>query len=124
MLYSKPIIVKMQCEDFNFNNEVLKTIPLWVQLPNLPLDCWDYDSLSRIGSTLGVLLYTDDCTTKVGRISYARILVKMDVTRPLPKLIKVEDPNGELLDQEVWYDWKPLYCPKPVCNWDMYVKNL
>ncbi|XP_075080183.1 uncharacterized protein LOC142165721 [Nicotiana tabacum] len=91
---SKPVVVKMWNVAFDFSNEVLKTIPLWIQLPKVPLNCWEYDSLSRIGSTLGVHIYADACTTKVERISYARILVEMDVTRPLPRQIMVEDPNG------------------------------
>ncbi|XP_070017985.1 uncharacterized protein [Nicotiana sylvestris] len=109
---SKPDVVKMWNADFDFTNEVLKTIPLWIQLPKLPLNCWEDDSLSRIGSTLGVLIYVDACTTKVERISYARILVKIDVTRPLPIQIMVEDPNGREFEQEIWYDWMPMYCNK------------
>ncbi|XP_075092451.1 uncharacterized protein LOC142172681 [Nicotiana tabacum] len=101
---SKPDVVKMWNVDFDFTNEVLKTIPLWIQLPKLPLNCWEDDSLSRTGSTLGVLIYVDACTTKVERISYARILVKIDVTRPLPIQIMVEDPNGREFEQEIWYD--------------------
>ncbi|XP_019236661.1 PREDICTED: uncharacterized protein LOC109216895 [Nicotiana attenuata] len=102
----------MWSASFDFANEVLKTIPLWIQLPKLPLSCWEDDSLSRIGSTLGIPIYADACTTRVERISYARILVEMDVTKPLPKQIKVEDPNRREFEQEVWYDWLPQYCTK------------
>ncbi|XP_070003333.1 uncharacterized protein [Nicotiana sylvestris] len=108
----KPIIVKMWNADFDFNDEVLKTIPLWIQFPNLPLNCWEGDSLSRIGSTLGVPVYADTCTTKVERISYARILVELDITKSLPKQIMVDDPNGREFEQEVWYDWMPMYSNK------------
>ncbi|KAK4372969.1 hypothetical protein RND71_008353 [Anisodus tanguticus] len=45
------------------------------------------------------------------RIFYARLLIKMHVTRPLPKSIKVCDPEGGVVDQTVVYDWKPMYCP-------------
>lgn len=54
------------------------------------------DSLSRIGCDLGVPLYVDECTTNVDCISYTRILVEMNVTRELPNMIKVLDPNGRL----------------------------
>lgn len=37
---NKPIILKSWSADFNFYDEVLKTIPLWVSFPNLPLNCW------------------------------------------------------------------------------------
>ncbi|XP_075091784.1 uncharacterized protein LOC142171953 [Nicotiana tabacum] len=112
MMNSKSVIVKMWNADFDFNDDGLKTIPLWIQFPNLPLNCWEDDSLSIIGSTLGVPLYADACTKKVECIAYARILVEIDIIRPLPKQIMVEDPNGREFEQEVWYDWMPMYCNK------------
>uniref|UniRef100_M1ACM7 Orf120a protein n=1 Tax=Solanum tuberosum TaxID=4113 RepID=M1ACM7_SOLTU len=36
----------------------------------------------------------------------------MDVTRPLPKMIKIRDPKGRVLEQQIWYEWKPLYYQK------------
>lgn len=72
---SKPIIVKAWSPNFDFGKEVLQTITIWVKLPNLPLNCWSKDSFTRIGSGLGVPLYTDECTSKTERISYARLLV-------------------------------------------------
>ncbi|KAH0682876.1 hypothetical protein KY290_021474 [Solanum tuberosum] len=38
MLNNKPIIVKVWSADFNFNKEVLQTVPIWVKYPNLPLN--------------------------------------------------------------------------------------
>lgn len=74
---------------------MLKTLPLWVKFPNLPLNCWGMKSLSRIASGLGIPLYADECTSKVDRISYARVLSEMDVTRELPVSVNVHDPNGK-----------------------------
>ncbi|XP_060182466.1 uncharacterized protein LOC132612157 [Lycium barbarum] len=86
-------------------------IPLWVKLPNLPLSCWGPKSLSRIANTLGTPICVDDCTSKLERVSYARLLIEMDATVALPNVIKVIDPHGEVFDQEVWCDWKLQYCP-------------
>ncbi|XP_019262827.1 PREDICTED: uncharacterized protein LOC109240616 [Nicotiana attenuata] len=36
----------------------------------------------------------------------------MDVTRPLPEMIKLYDPKGKVLEKLVHYDWKPLYYQK------------
>lgn len=82
---------------FDFYEEILKVIPIWVKLPNLPLNCWGNDSLSRIGSLLGVPLYADECTSSQARISFARLLVEMDVTVPLPEVIWIEDGKGNVL---------------------------
>lgn len=56
-LFSKPIILKQWTVDFDFNAEILQTVSLWIRLPNLPLNCWGLNTLSRIGSALGVPLY-------------------------------------------------------------------
>ncbi|XP_075083460.1 uncharacterized protein LOC142167200 [Nicotiana tabacum] len=95
---NKPIITKTWTPNFNFDEEVLKIIPLWIKLPNLPLNCWSMNSLSEIGSGLGNPLYADDCTTKVERVSYARILIEMYVTQPMPTNVTLEDPNGKIFE--------------------------
>ncbi|KAH0724790.1 hypothetical protein KY284_000655 [Solanum tuberosum] len=112
MLNNRPIIVKVWSPEFDFNKEVLQTVPIWVKYPNLPLSCWSMDSLRRISSGLGEPLYADECTTKVDRISFARVLIEMDVARELPRKLKVEEPNGRVFEQEVQYEWVPEYCAK------------
>ncbi|XP_019235098.1 PREDICTED: uncharacterized protein LOC109215480 [Nicotiana attenuata] len=112
MINNRPIVVKQWTANFDFDEEDLKTIPIWVKLPNLPLSCWSASALSKIGSGLGQPIYADACTSNIERISYARILVEVDVTKELPKSIKVKDPKGRVMVQEVWYDWKPSYRAK------------
>nr|XP_009770224.1 PREDICTED: uncharacterized protein LOC104220956 [Nicotiana sylvestris] len=107
---SRPIILKAWAEGFDFNEEVLKTIPLWVKFPKLPLNYWSNKALSKIGSGLGKSLYADACTTVADRISYARILIEIDITRTLPGTIKLVDPNVKVIEQLVQYDWKHQYC--------------
>lgn len=58
--FGRPMIIKPWSASFNFQDEILRVIPLWVRLPNLPLNCWGPDSLSRIGSLIGVPLYADE----------------------------------------------------------------
>ncbi|XP_009774916.1 uncharacterized protein [Nicotiana sylvestris] len=107
---NKPIIVKAWSPNFDFDIEVLQTIPIWVKLPNLPLNCWSMDSVSRIGNGLGIPIYSDECTTKVERIYYARLLVEMDIIKDMLRVIKVIDPTGKVFEQQVAYDWIPEYC--------------
>ncbi|KAK4713550.1 hypothetical protein R3W88_019457 [Solanum pinnatisectum] len=109
-LMRRPVIMKPWVLEFNFKEEILTTIPFWVKLPNLPLNCWNEVVLSKIGSILGKPLYADECTSQVNRISFARILVEVDITRPLPKVIKMHDPKGKVLEQQVWFEWKPIFC--------------
>ncbi|XP_019244458.1 PREDICTED: uncharacterized protein LOC109224325 [Nicotiana attenuata] len=95
---NRPVILKAWAEGFDFNEEVFKTIPLWVKFPKLPLNYWSNMALSKIESGLGKPLYAT-CTTVADRISYARILIEMDITRTLPGTIKLIDPNGKVIEQ-------------------------
>ena len=39
MFFGRPAIVKAWSDKFDFHAEILRTIPLWVKLPNLSLNC-------------------------------------------------------------------------------------
>ncbi|KAK4720345.1 hypothetical protein R3W88_010578 [Solanum pinnatisectum] len=107
-----PIILKQWCPDFDFGSKFLTDIPLWVNFPKLPLNYWGVGSLSRIASAIGVPLFAEECTTKQTRISYARMLIEVNVTKPIPQQITVMDPNGVTFMQEVVLEWRPQYCDK------------
>jgi hypothetical protein len=44
---------------------------------------------------LGNPLVTDECTANKFQISYARILVEVDITKELPQEITIKDSEGE-----------------------------
>ncbi|KAK4366713.1 hypothetical protein RND71_014593 [Anisodus tanguticus] len=104
VINNRPVVVKPWSKDFNLYDEVLSTIPLWVNFHK------GMKLLSTIGSALGNPLYADDCTTNTERISFARVLIEMDITKPLPKTVKIQEPNGNIFTQEVTYDSEPEYC--------------
>ena len=68
--------------------------------------------MSRIASAIGVPLFADECTTKQTRISYARMLVEVNVTKVIPQKIAVVDPTGMTFMQDVVLEWRPQYCDK------------
>ncbi|XP_021734452.1 uncharacterized protein LOC110701169 [Chenopodium quinoa] len=88
--------------------------PAIVKFPNLPLNCWGSDTLSRNGSLLGVPICADECTTRQLRVSFARVLIEIDVRKPMPNTVVVESPSKELLKLKVVYEWAPPFCSK--CN--------
>ncbi|KAG5583273.1 hypothetical protein H5410_053900 [Solanum commersonii] len=108
----KPIVLKAWTASFNFEEEFPTEIPLWVKFPKLPLNCWSGNSLSRIASQAGTPIYADECTAKQTRISFARMLIEVNLTKPLPHDIAVMDPNGRVFTQAVEYDWKSLFYDK------------
>ncbi|KAL2938166.1 hypothetical protein RDABS01_021615 [Bienertia sinuspersici] len=46
----EPTVLKPWTYSFDFHAKVLKVVPIWVRLPNLRLNYWSEDTLSRIGS--------------------------------------------------------------------------
>ncbi|XP_019255012.1 PREDICTED: uncharacterized protein LOC109233580 [Nicotiana attenuata] len=108
----RPMIMKHWSPYFDFAAEFLTDIPLWVRFPKLPMNCWSGNSLSRIASTIGIPMFADECTAKQTRISYARILIEVNVTKPLPTSIPVMNEGGVMFEQVVEYDWKPDFCEK------------
>lgn len=46
----------------------------------------------------------DKCTTKKLRVSYARVLVEVDVSAELKREITIRDPRGSKLIQKVEYE--------------------
>ena len=69
-------------------------------------------SLSRIGGLFGVPVIADECTTNQRRVSYARVLIEVDVSKPLPKVIPVEDKEDHVDDQAFFIKWVPYFCQK------------
>lgn len=104
------MILKHGTPNLDFKSEFLSEIPLWVTFPKLPLNCWGCDFLSRIASAIGILLFADECTTKQTRISYARMLIEVDVTRPIPTEITIMDALDQSFQQVLAFDWKLEYC--------------
>jgi hypothetical protein len=107
-----PMLLRDWKPDFSLKKDLLRTLPIWVKLPQLPLHLWGVKSLSKIGSAIGNPLVTDECTAHKLRVSYARLLIEMDVTQALPQDITIRDSKVNKLKQLIEYEWKPLFCEK------------
>lgn len=95
-LNNRPLIVKPQTPSFNFHDEIMRVIPSWVRFPNLPLNCRGPETLSRISSMIKVSLFADECITRQMRVSFARVLIEVYVTKEVLKVVCIEDTNGNL----------------------------
>ncbi|XP_058775608.1 uncharacterized protein LOC131649881 [Vicia villosa] len=109
-IQNMPMLLRIWHHDFCLKRDMLRTVPVWVKLPQLPLYLWGKRSLSKIGSALGKPLFTDECTAAKLRVSYARILVEIDVTQKIAESINIKDNEGRVIKQPVELEWKPLYC--------------
>ncbi|KAI0488502.1 hypothetical protein KFK09_028336 [Dendrobium nobile] len=61
--------------EFSANSMKGLTSPIWVRMPNLPLQCWDEDNIARIASKIGIPLMMDGNLFQWGRREFARICV-------------------------------------------------
>jgi uncharacterized protein DUF4283 len=109
-LNKAPMIVKKWSSKFDFKEEILRVILVWIRLPSLPLHCWGEETLSRIVSAVGVPIIADDCTAKQLKVSYARVLVEVDITKEFEKEIQIRDNTGREFTQKVIPEWRPYYC--------------
>lgn len=106
------VLLREWRRDFNLKKDLLRALPLWVKLPNLPLYLWGDNTLGKIVSAIGNPIVTDECTASKLRVSYARILVEVDITKELPQEITIQDRSGNKLQQAIKFEWKPEFCPK------------
>ncbi|XP_060182487.1 uncharacterized protein LOC132612182 [Lycium barbarum] len=111
----RPMVLKQWTTSFQMGRESIRQMPLWVTFPNLPIEYCFTENLGRIASFIGNLICTDRLTTEEERLSYARILIELDVTQPLPKQMLIEEANGKYKTQLLDYEWWPEYCQDCMC---------
>lgn len=90
--------------DMDFDEMNFETAPMWIQLPKLKARCWCTNGLNKLASYVGHPITMDKLTTSRFRLSYARILVKVNTANSLPDFIPITIPNGEVVKQLVIYE--------------------
>lgn len=109
-IYGRTLLLHSIPENFCFQEEDYSIVPSWVQLHNLPLQCWNMRAISRIASKLGKPLCVDSITLERKRIYYARVLIEMDTAvKPLEEF-EVKLPSGVVYTQYVLYENFPKFC--------------
>ncbi|RYQ90371.1 hypothetical protein Ahy_B09g096487 isoform D [Arachis hypogaea] len=67
----------------------VRKIAVWVRIPNLPIELYNYRFLWRIGSAIGHMLKIDRNTSIHSRGRFARICVEIDLAKKLVPRISV-----------------------------------
>ncbi|GLT95398.1 hypothetical protein SLE2022_130820 [Rubroshorea leprosula] len=106
-----PLILKQWTPDFDPDNLDISKIPVWIQFPELHLSLWNPESLGKLASYVGVPIATDALTAKRQRVAYARMLVEMEITDTLPRVVPIIGPKG-VFQQPVVFEWEPIRCGK------------
>ncbi|XP_057976387.1 uncharacterized protein LOC131163711 [Malania oleifera] len=112
--FGRPLFLKRLPNIFQFNNEELSILPIWVQLENLPLEFWTLNAPGKICSVLARLVHADKLAANRESISFARALVEIDVAKELKSCVKIRLPDGRSFIQRVSYENVPKFCMS--CN--------
>ncbi|KAI0499477.1 hypothetical protein KFK09_017681 [Dendrobium nobile] len=85
----------------NFNPMSFNGIssPIWIRLPNLPLQCWDEINICRIASKVGKPYLLDGNSFQWSRREYARVCVRISLDMKLTHGVWVEGLTGKFFQK-------------------------
>ena len=107
---STPFIVKIWNPEMDLHTESIKSLPLWLPLPDLDIKYWGLGSLSKIGSLIGHPLKSDKYTAEKSMLNYARLLVDVPLDGPFPECVEFFNEKEVLIRQPVKFEWLPSKC--------------
>jgi len=108
--YGSNLMLKILPSCFRFEGVDISSVPIWIQLPGLPLDCWNARALSKIVSKVGKPITTDKMTRTKERLSFARVLVEVDLSSEVVSDVEIRLPTGDVYHQLVISEFTPKFC--------------
>ena len=73
--------------EFHASTATLSSVAVWIRLPELPIEFYEYNALMKIGKAIGPVLRIDANTANGVRGRFARLCVQANLDKPLPKSI-------------------------------------
>ncbi|KAJ8427472.1 hypothetical protein Cgig2_021882 [Carnegiea gigantea] len=83
----------------DLNTETLASLPIW-----------GLESLSKLGSMLGIPIKTDKYTRDKSFLKYARLLIEIQLEDNFLEYIEFVNEHNVVVRQRVEYEWKPTKC--------------
>jgi len=108
-VYGRLLILKTMPDYFDFDTSDMIRMHVWVRFPNLPLQCWSPLCLSKLASVIGKPVHSDSPITSMTRLSYAHVLIDIDLLAEFPSSIDITLPNGVTKSQAVIYESLPRF---------------
>ncbi|XP_074305375.1 uncharacterized protein LOC141640494 [Silene latifolia] len=106
---NKPVIIKPWDVDMDLVKEKVDVVPVLVRLSGISLKFWG-NCLPRIAGLVGKYVKMDGAPAEKIRLSYARVMVELQMDQKLPEKVYFLDENGQLVMVPVEYEWKPISC--------------
>ena len=88
----------------------ISIIPVWVNLKNVPDCCYSRLGLSHVASGLGEPMQTHEPRLDPTTLGEAKLLVEVELDKPFPKQIALDDKQGNIFLVDVEYTWIPSMC--------------
>ncbi|KAF9610052.1 hypothetical protein IFM89_019892 [Coptis chinensis] len=83
---------------------------VWIKFPKLRHQYWDYEILMLMGKTVGYPIGVDKHTLERDFGNYASVLVDVDLSKPIPNQIWVEEEEGISFMQDIEVVKMPKFC--------------
>ncbi|GAA0143144.1 hypothetical protein LIER_03897 [Lithospermum erythrorhizon] len=110
LAFGKTLMLRLVDAGVILGDDLFTSVPTWVLFHDVPLSVWSESGLSKIASKVGIPMYTDKFTKERTKMSYARCLVDVDVSKPPVLEFGVKLPGGKRYNQKVTYECYPDYC--------------
>ncbi|GAA0156242.1 hypothetical protein LIER_13777 [Lithospermum erythrorhizon] len=110
LAFGKTLMLRLVDAGVIIGDDLFTSVPTWVLFHDVPLSVWSESGLSKIASKVGIPMYTDKFTKERTKMSYARCLVDVDVSKPPVMEFGVKLSGGRRYTQKVTYECYPDYC--------------
>ncbi|XP_074299590.1 uncharacterized protein LOC141630723 [Silene latifolia] len=98
------LVLKQWSPYFSCIMECVSTVPVWILFPDLDPYMWIDSILSKMASKIGKPLFPDLHTTCQARLSFARVMVEVDVAKKLPEDVVINAPFIRNSVQRIIYE--------------------
>ncbi|KAH9670323.1 CCHC-type domain-containing protein [Citrus sinensis] len=109
--FNKALIVLTEPEGIgNITKQAFTHVFFWVQILNIPIMAMNTEAISRLGDIIGSVeeVETNEDGECIGEI--ARVRIRVDVAKPLKKIIFLESEGEEKVPMPVTYERLPDFC--------------
>ncbi|XP_062113464.1 uncharacterized protein LOC133824560 [Humulus lupulus] len=108
----KPVLLRPWSTNLD-KLRMVKSVPVWVRLPDLGLQYWGLKTLSALVSTIGKPMMMDKVTKDKSMVKFARVLVDVEISDRIPHCVNFINECGQLMEQAInckhaqEVHWKP-----------------
>nr|VDD32321.1 unnamed protein product [Brassica oleracea] len=99
----------------SFKIPEVSTLPVWVTLKDIPDCCYSRLRISHIASGLGEPILRQKPRLDPTNLGETKVLVEMELDKDFPKLIALDDKQGNIFLVKVEYTWIPSTCDTCGC---------